>query len=246
VRMEYNPYRQDSYPQGVIVTGMYFDRRYVDQHPGWGISYGRAEGWGLDTMCAAYSLGDPQWRADVRPWFDLVIDLLRDGQTDCSGVIQATPLTNVFGAQYRCRQSIEAGITENAIVSMRESVFRGDDPAKVSETNGVLEKAFYAMISSYVWDEQGHGPWALFGVGGSNTDLPPFCNWIPTDGTYGFPDHALIWGSLAYGYEVTHDGQFLNKAAEAMNAGDLTAACYAMGANEIQNRAALLALVQGL
>ena len=246
VRMGYNMYRQDHYPQGVIVTGMYFDRRYADQHPGWGLSYGRAEGWGLDTMCAAYSLGDPQWRAEVRPWFDLVIDLLRDGQTDCTGIIQATPLTNVFNAQYRCRQSIEAGISENAIVGMRESVFRGDSPSKVSETNNVLERAFYAMISNYVWDPVGHGPWALFGVGGSNTDLPPFCNWIPPDGTYGFPDHALIWCSLAYGYEVTHDGHFLNKAAEAMNAGNLTAACYAMGATEIQNRAALLALVQEL
>jgi len=174
VRFGYNMYRQDHYPQGVIVTGMYFDRRYVDQNPHWGISYGRAEGWGLDTMCAAYSLADPGWRADVRPWFDQVIDLLRDGQTDCTGIIQATPLTNVFNAQYRCRQSIEAGISENAIVGMRESVFRGDNQQKVSETNAVLQKAFYAMISSYVWDEVGHGPWALFGVGGSNTDLPPF------------------------------------------------------------------------
>jgi hypothetical protein len=246
VRMGYNMYRQDHYPQGVIVTGMYYDRRYVDYRPGWGLSYGRAEGWGLDTMCAAYSLGEPQWRADVRPWFDQVIDLLRDGQMDCTGIIQATPLTNVFNAQYRCRQSIEAGISENAIMGMRESVFQGDSAAKVTQTNSVLEKAFYAMISDYVWDPVGHGPWALFGVGGSNTDLPPFCNWIPPDGTYGFPDHALIWCSLAYGYEITHDAQFLNKAAEAMNSGNLTAACYAMGSNEIQNRAALLALVQDL
>jgi hypothetical protein len=197
-------------------------------------------------MCAAYSLGTPQWRARVRPWFDNVIDLLRDGQTDCTGIIQATPLTNVFNAQYRCRQSIEAGITENAIVGMLESVFRGDDPARVDEANSVLEKAFYAMISPYVWDEAGHGPGALFAVGGSSTDLPPFCTYIPPDGTYGFPDHALIWCSLAYGYELTNDPQFLNRAAEAMNAGNLTAACFAMGANEIQNRAALLALVQDL
>jgi hypothetical protein len=131
-------------------------------------------------------------------------------------------------------------------MGMRESVFQGDSAAKVTQTNSVLEKAFYAMISDYVWDPVGHGPWALFGVGGSNTDLPPFCNWIPPDGTYGFPDHALIWCSLAYGYEITHDAQFLNKAAEAMNSGNLTAACYAMGSNEIQNRAALLALVQDL
>jgi hypothetical protein len=246
VRFGYNMYRQDHYPQGVIVTGMYYDRRYVDQHPGWGLSYGRAEGWGLDTMCAAYSLGDPQWRLDVRRWFDQVIDLLRDGQTDCTGIIQATPLTNVFNAQYRCRQSIEAGISENAIVGMRESVFRGDDVSKVIETNGVLELAFYAMISDLVWDRIGHGPWALFAVGTSNISLPPFCTWIPPDGTYGFPDHALIWCSLAYGYEVTQDSEFLAKAAEAMGTTNLYAACHAMGVNEIQNRAAMLALVQDL
>ncbi|MFN0008872.1 MAG: hypothetical protein ACKVXR_13305 [Planctomycetota bacterium] len=246
VRFGYNMYRQDHYPQGVIVTGMYFDRSYADYRPGWGISYGRAEGWGLDTMNAYYSLGDPQWRADVRPWFNQVIDILRDGQTDCTGIIQATPLTNVFNAQYRCRQSIEAAITENAIMGMRESVFRGDDLTKVAQTNQVLEKVLYAMISDYVWDEVGHGPAALFGVGGSSTDLPPFCDYIPTDGTYGYPDHALPWCSLAYGFEVTRDPQFLNRAAEAMNSGNLTAACFAMGANEIENRAALLALVQEL
>jgi hypothetical protein len=132
------------------------------------------------------------------------------------------------------------------MVGMRESVFRYDDPSRVAETDSVLERAFYAMISDYVWDRISHGPGALFAVGGSNISLPPFCNWIPPDGTYGFADHALIWCSLAYGYEVTHDAQFLNKAAEAMGVGDLTAGCYSFGANEIQNRAALLALVQDL
>jgi hypothetical protein len=238
-------YRQDHYPQGTVSTGMYADRVYVDAHPGWGFSFGRGEGWGLDTMSAAYSIGDPQWRADVRPWFDQVVDLLRDGQMDCTGILQATWLGNVFNGQYRCRQSIEAAITENAIVSMRESVFRGENAARTSQANDVLRKMAYAMISPLVWDEFGHGPWALMAVGIADVNQPPYCTTIPEDGNYGFPDHALPWNTFAYGYELTHDGQFLNKAAEAMGGGNLVAECFAMGANEIQNRAALLALVQG-
>jgi hypothetical protein len=117
--------------------------------PGLGIPYGRADGWGL-TVCASYSLGDTEWRRLVRPWFNLVIDLVRDGQMDCTGIIQATFMGNIFGAQYRNRQSIEAAITEHALVGMRESVFRGDEDARVGETNEVLKKAFYAMISPLV------------------------------------------------------------------------------------------------
>ena len=69
---------------------------------------------------------------------------------DCTGIIQATFMGNIFGAQYRNRQSIEAAITEHALVGMRESVFRGDEDARVGETNEVLKKAFYAMISPLV------------------------------------------------------------------------------------------------
>jgi hypothetical protein len=225
---------------------MLADRMYVDAYPGWGFSYGRAEGWGLDTMNAAYSLGTPEWRAQVRPWFDLVIDLVRDGQMDCTGIVQASWLSNVFGGQYRCRQAIEAAICENALVGMRESVFRGESPSKVIETDAVLRKMFYAMISPLVWDPVGNGPWALFAVGSCDGSVPPYCTYWPPDGNYGYPDHALPWCSLAYAYELTHDAQFLNKAALAMGGGDLTALCYAMGANEIQNRAAMLALVESL
>jgi hypothetical protein len=246
VRLGYNMYRQDHYPQGIISTGMYADRLYVDWRPGWGFSYGRAEGWGLDTMCASYSLGEPGWRALVRPWFDLVIDLLRDGQMDCTGIIQASYLGNVFNGQYRCRQSIEAAIVENAVVGMRESVFRGESAVKVTETNGVLERTLHAMISPLVWDSTDHGPWSMIADGPADTGLAPYCTYWPPDGNYNTADHYQVWSSYAYAYEITHDARFLDKAAEAMGGTDLQAMCQAMGANEIQNRAALLALVQTL
>jgi hypothetical protein len=85
IRLAYNMYRQNSWPQGVISTGMLNMRTYVDAHPGWGFPYGRADGWGLDTVCASLLARRPEWRRLVRPWFNLVIDLVRDGQIGLHG-----------------------------------------------------------------------------------------------------------------------------------------------------------------
>lgn len=244
IRLAYNMYRQNSWPQGVISTGMLNMRMYVDAHPGWGFPYGRADGWGLDTVCASYSLGDTDWRRLVRPWFNLVIDLVRDGQMDCTGIIQATFMGNIFGAQYRNRQSIEAAITEHALVGMRESVFRGDEDARVGETNEVLKKAFYAMISPLVWDHTIRGPWAMIAVGSSDYNQPPFCTYWPPDGNYGIPDHFQIWSSFAYAYEITHDSTFLDYAAEGLGGGEIRSLIQSYADYNIECMAALDALVE--
>jgi hypothetical protein len=246
MRMGYNMYRQNSYPQGVISTGMLVARTYVDAHPGWGFPFGRGEGWGLDTVCASYSLGEPAWRELVRPWFDLVTDLVHDGQMHCTGIIQASPMINIFGSQYRCRQSIEAAITENAMVGMRESVFRGENAARVSEVNGVLSRALYAMISPLIWDHTIHGPWAMIADGLIDMNQPPFCTYWPPDGNYGIPDHYQTWSSYAYAYQITHDGVFLQRAVEALGGGDLKADLMAKGTTDLENGCALLAFAQTL
>ena len=201
------------------------------------------ESWGLDTVCTAYSTQTPEWRARVKPWFGKVIAMLERGQSSCSGVIQNTPLGNVFGGQYACRQSIEAAITENALVGMRESVYQGDDVTHVNQVNRVLRRSFYAMIGSLVWSNTYHGPWALIGVGPADITRPQFCNHIPADGNYGFADHYQIWSSFSYAWDITHDTRFLNKAEEALGVSDL----HAMEINpldNIENKTALLALVQ--
>ena len=246
IRLAYNMYRQNSWPQGVISTGMLNMRTYVDSHPGWGFPYGRADGWGLDTVCASYSLGDISWRRLVRPWFDQVIDLIEDGQMDCTGIIQATFMGNIFQAQYRNRQSIEAAITEHAIVGMRETVFAGENQARVEQTNEVLRKAFYAMISPLVWDHSIRGPWAMIAVGLSDYNQPPFCTWWPPDGNYGIPDHFQIWSSFAYAYEITRDPTFLDYAAEGLGGGEIRALIASYSDYNIESMAALDALVEQL
>jgi len=241
----YSMYPQNNWNGGAgVSTGMFHQRQYVDAHPGWGFSYGRDQAWSLDTVCAAYSLADLSWRHEIRYWFDQVIDLVRDGQMDCTGIIQATFMGNIFGAQYRNRQSIEAAITEHAIVGMRESVFRGQDDARVAETNEVLRKAFYAMISPLVWDHQIRGPWAMIAVGSSDYNQPPFCSYWPPDGNYGIPDHFQIWSSFAYAYEITHDSTFLDYAAEAMGGGEIHALIQSYGDYNIECMSALDALIE--
>src|SRR5262249_52733572 len=120
-------------------------------------------------------------------------------------------------AQYRCRQSIEAAITENALVGMRESVFRGADAAKVSEVNAILIRSLYSMISPLVWDHTIRGPWAMIGDGPIDMGQPPFCTYWPPDGNYGIADHYQIWSSFAYAYELTHNSVFLTRTLEALD-----------------------------
>jgi hypothetical protein len=248
-RFAYHMYPQDDWG-AVQPTGMLAARTYVDQHPAWGFAYGRGEAWGLDVMCAAYSTQDPAWRAETKPWFALVADLVRDGQCGCNGIIQSTALLNVFNAQYRCRQSIEAAITENALVGMRESVFGDDDVARANEVNSILTRSLYAMIGPLVWNDAMGGPQAMIAVAPIDGNQPPFCTWIPPDGTYGYADFYQIWSSFAYAYEITGDPLFLSKATQAAGGGDLMHDLVANTLDPVQtnlpNQVALLALMQKL
>jgi hypothetical protein len=186
---------------------------------------------------------DDAWRAQVRPWLHAILDLVEDAQASCSGNILAMPQYNVFGSQYRCRQSIECAIMENALVGLRETVFVGADPVRTARLNAVLRRAFYAMISPLVWSDTHHGPWAMMAVGPFDMAQPLFCTWIPGDGNYGFADHYQIWSSFAYAWEITHDPIFLTKAAEALGVGDFSGVQF-QTANNIENKAALVALAQ--
>jgi hypothetical protein len=245
----YHQYPQDQWG-AIQPTGLLSSQNYVAAHPGWGFAYGRGEGWGLDCECAAYSTQDPAWRATMRPWFDMVADVVRDGQSTCTNIIQATSLNNVFNAQYRCRQSIEEAITNNALIGMRQSVYDGVDNARYNEVSLIVEKSAYAMIGPLVWNPAWHGPQAMMAVGPFDSNQPPFCTFIPPDGTYGYADFYQIWCSFAYAYQITGDNTFLVKATEATGGGDLlqnlmNGSLDPINTN-IPNQVALLALMQTL
>jgi len=230
---------------GVISTGVVSFENFVATHPGEGLPFGRGEAWGLDVLNAAYSTQDDAFRAAVRPLYERLIDVVEDGQADCTGIIQATPLYNVFNAQYRCRQSIEAAITENALVGLRESAWKGIDPQRTAQVDLVLERSLRAMISPLVWSGEFGGPQAMMAVGLIDQEAAPFCSWFPGDGTYGYADHYQIWTSFAYGYRLTHDPLFLQRAEEALG-NDLLPAMFANPLDNLGNRAGLMALAQEL
>lgn len=243
-RLGYCELPQDIW-NGTIVSGLRASETYVASRPGNGLSFGRREGWCIDAVSAAYSTQDDAWRERARPWLARIADLVEDGQSTCTGTIQATLLYNVFNAQYRCRQSIEAAIGEHGLVGLRESVFGRSDPARSQALNGVLERSCRAMISPLFWSASGHAPWSLIGVGPGDSTQPLFCSFIPPDGNAGFTDAYQCWSSFAYGYEVTGDAQFLLKAQEMLGL-NLRSGLEQHALENLQNRAALLELVQRL
>lgn len=244
-RISYTGHPQDIWG-GVIPTGLYALKRYVDEHPHNGAPFGRGEGWGLDAMLVAYSVESEEWRARQRPWFEAILDALEKGQTACTDILYTNPLYNIFDAKYRCRQSIETAIVQNALVGLRETVLIGRDEGRTLRLDSILRKDLYSMVSPLVWSSAHHGPWAMIAVGPFDVSQPPFCTWIPDDGNYGIPDHYQIWSSFAYGWELTHDPIFLAKAAEAMGSSDFVSGGLSYPLYNWQNRAALMALAQDL
>lgn len=238
----YSTLPQDLYGN-IISTGMLAMKNYVQNYPGLGLCYGRGESWGLDAVLCAYSSGDDSWRSALQPWVRDLVAMIERGQSTCSGVIQSTPQYNVFNSQYRCRQSIEAAIMENALTGLRETVIEGTDDALEGRLNEVLRRAYYAMVSPYVWSDVYHGPWAMMATGPFDMAQAPYCTTIPADGNYGFADHYQAWSSLAYAYELTHDGLFLEKAADMLGS-DLVSTLTGNPMVNWQNRAALTQLVQ--
>jgi hypothetical protein len=179
------------------------------------------------------------------PWFGLAVDLVRSGQSTCSGIIEAMMYEQLFQGNYRARQSIEAAITENMLVSVRESVMRGVDRFRTEKINHVLKRSIGAMVIWPSWSDSNHAPWSRLAVGDGDFTHQPFCGYLPPDGTDGGGDSYQVWSSFAYGYELTND-LFLLQRAEEMIGGPLHAALNSQGLSNLENRAALLALVQQL
>ena len=231
---------------GVIVSGMRADYDKVQEYPGMGFAFGRGEAWGLDAVNCAYAMGDPEWRDGIRPWYEDIADLVCQGQASCSGFIQSIISVKMLSGEFHVRQSIEQAITENALRGMLETVFRGADTGRTAQTEYVLEQTTSAMIGPMAWDSSIRGPWNYLAVGPKDKGQGTYCGGIPSGGGGNGADKFQVWSSFAYGYELTQDSRFLDRAAEALGGGDLHALVHASYLNNLENKAALLALVQDL
>jgi hypothetical protein len=225
-------------------TGMLTDLEAVNSNPGVGFAFGRGEGWSIDTMCAAYSINSRPWRGAARGWFDRIADMVRDGQADCSGTIQSIVSNKLVNGQYYGRQSIEQAIVENALWSMIETVYRDAQVTTVGELQTVLRRSAYSMVNFPAWDDAKKGPWGQLAVAPLNPQLPPFCTTIPPEGTSAGVDKFQVWSTFAYGYELTGDPIFLDKALLMAGGNDLLTSLKNSNYSNLENRAALISLMQ--
>ncbi len=231
-----------------IGTGLLHDMTYVAENPGWGVKYGRSEGWGLDAMTAYYAMASSDWRSEHFDWFEANIDMLDAGQSTCDGTITASKMGHMFGGKYRNRQSIEACIVENAMWSMARTVFEGADEARRAQTDEVLRDAIYGMVSAPIWNDAQGGPWSLIAVGPADTSLPPFCGQVMPDGVSTGPDRSQIWSNFAYGTWLSGDPLFVQKGTSSAfikwGNPDLLSSLEAKGFDNLNNTIPLLTLLQ--
>ena len=244
-RMSYHPFANaaSGYVQG---GGMKYFQNYVAAHPANGFEFGRGEGWGFDASNAYYQMANDAWRDQVRYWYDAGAKLISDGQIDCTGFVQALISGSFLEGKYRSRQMIEQSIFENALRGMVESVYLGESSAHTVMLANVLAGSFHSMVSHMAWSDALHGPFMKAAVGPLNENLPAWCGYLPGDGYVPYIDNYQEWSSLAYAYELTGNPIYLSKAANMAWNGDLLMAMQSAGLNNIQNKAALLALVQEL
>ena len=244
--LSFHIYRNDQFG-GFIGSGLLSQRALANEHPGKGGPFGRGEAWGLDCAVAAYSLGNPTWRASKKPWMQDIISMLLTSQGTCNGFLQAQVSNKAVEGKYRARQQIEQSITENALQGLRESVFRGVDAGFAAMTRDVLVNSLYGFISDMAF-LPGAGPWRYTGVGPKDVNLPIWCSHaqMPSDAvTVGDIETFQDWSSFAYGFEITGDPIFLDKALEqSPGSTDLLLRLRNGGTNNIENVSALLALMQ--
>lgn len=236
---------------GYVQAGsMLGDINFVNNRPGEGFTIGRGEGWITFAMAACYATSGQNWRVQARPWFNRVVNLVHDGQSDCTGMYQSL-VNSHWWSGHRGRQSIEQAILENALYAVRNTVYGDLFPAFRSRIDTCLLRSTTGMISSPAWKGTGsnRGPWSVIATAPVPLDVP-YCDNVPSGGTLNGADHFQTWSSFAYGYELTGDTTFLDKALEMANGisptNDLLQFLQNSNYNNLENRAALFSLVETL
>jgi hypothetical protein len=242
-RMSYNEYPNSS-GQFASGSGLWASQSFVQQTPHHGFGWGRGEAWGLDAVVSAYALNDASYRNQVSGWLAKNADVVAAGQVTCSGFIQAQVVGGWLGGQWRTRSGPEHAIVENALWGLKETVFRDADSGRFAQTEHVLTEATRAMIGPLSWSTQFNGPWFVVAVTDQNLSIPPYCGSGPPGGAGGGGDYYQGWSSLAYGYQLTGDVEFLQKGSLMTGGFDLLPWLQNQGVKNMTNQAALLATLQ--
>ncbi len=105
-------------------------RIQVPANPGLGVPYGRGEAWVANVMAAAWTLGDPTWRARNLAWFDTFRKVLEVGQMpnqlfsalNTGKMATSPPYGDGKNAFYWVHRSDEQIYFMHALLGIQESV----------------------------------------------------------------------------------------------------------------------------
>jgi hypothetical protein len=248
VRMSMHEYPN---PDGKYHTGavLFALKAHIANHPGKGISWGRGESWSLDTVVAAYALGDASFRARALPWLETCADIVAQAQVPCSGFIQAADMPQWLGGVYRTRSQPEHTITENALWGLTKTVFQGADPGREKQTEHVVGQAASTVIGPIAWSDTMKSPWFLAATAPLDLSKPAYCTSPPPNGVGSGGEAFFSWASFGYAFEVTRNPELLQKMALMGGKSTALSALLAKLANEncnIETISAVLATLQSL
>jgi hypothetical protein len=219
-----SPHVEASWSHGV--TLLVFES-IAKAHPHQGVLLGREDAWGIDSMCAAYSVGTLQWRAANRAWFDRMSQLMLDASMPNGLVHRFINIRLLGNNKYAVMQTFEAIFLMHAMHCMNESVFRDvDEPRRHALEDLVVRGCDYLMWGP-PW-ARGPNSWqpdpahpTIFlngprqGIAVAMNDdyaTPPFCdasrfgpNYLPPDGLGSGIEIFHTWLPLDYAQEITDD-----------------------------------------
>lgn len=230
------------------VNGLLAHRDHIAEFPGSGFTFSRGEGWGLDVASSVYAFASDEWRSRNAPWFNQIADNLNNGIGSCNGFIQANVNEKFVNGLYRARQQIEHSIIENGIRGMLETVYKGRDAGYTALLENVLTQSTEAFIGPMAWYPGEFAPWTYTAVAPIPGEEGIWCDasQIPANGYAPSYENYQNWSSFAYGYEVSGNSAFLDKAQIQAGGGDLLPSLLNAGTNNLGNRAALIAMMQRL
>jgi hypothetical protein len=191
-------------------------------HPHQGLPLGREDAWGIDAMCAAYSVADPDWRKRNEAWFGRMAQLMLDGAMP-SGIVQRTVDDQLFGhVRYAATQTFESLLLIHAMRCLNESVFRGVDDARRDALEKLAVKGVDYLFFGPPWMKVANswqpypanptlflqGPRQAIAVA-PNDDYksPPFCaespDYLPPEALGLGVEWYHPWAALSYAQEIT-------------------------------------------
>lgn len=188
----------------------------VAAHPGKGVHFGRGEAWSLDMVYCAYAYTqDDALRADLKVWADTVADVISQAQVPCSGIVFAGVNDKWLGGLFRTCQRFEQAIVDTAIRGCLFNIYEGTGEPRESSLRNALIQACYGMVQAPSF-KPNSGPFSYQAVGPLDITQSLFCSSpLPPGADSGTGEKFQSPSTYGYGWHLTGDPIFLQKAAEA-------------------------------